>query len=215
MRYLHPHKFCNVQGTSAKREQQTRWDHKRGEAYTSPGDRGMGGRWSWMSGRSRTVARTSGERLRWGYGMDGRYFGGMQGVQQSTVPIPVSISHGNSHTALSCSPLVCVVICALPDMIWRKDIRIGISALALVCRGLRQSSHALLGRPHAPRYTQVRWAADIRNPSSRDHLWTAAVRSAYTTASSAVVPPIMSLRSSHLVGDHCIDFWGHSCRRCV
>ena len=47
---------------------------------------------------------------------------------------------------------------------------------------------------------------DIRNPSSREHLWSAAVRSAYTTASSAVVHPIMSLRSSHLVGDHCLDF---------
>ena len=40
----------------------------------------------------------------------------------------------------------------------------------------------------------------------REHLWSAAVRSAYTTASSAVVHPIMSLRSSHLVGDHCLDF---------
>ena len=30
--------------------------------------------------------------------------------------------------------------------------------------------------------------------------------SAYTTATSAVVHPVMSLRSSHLVGDHCLDF---------
>ena len=87
----------------------------------------------------------------------------------------------------------------------RKDIRIGISAL--VCRGLRRPSHGLHGRSRAPaRYTQVRWVVDIRNPSSREHLRSAAVRSAYTTASSAVVHPIMSLRSSHLVGDHCLDF---------
>ena len=83
----------------------------------------------------------------------------------------------------------------------------GISASALVCRGLRQPSHGLHGRPRAPAcHTHVRWAAEIRNPSSREHLWTAAFRSAYTTASSAVVYPIMSLRSSHLVGDHCIAF---------
>ena len=89
----------------------------------------------------------------------------------------------------------------------RKDITIGISASALVYRGLRRPSHGLHGRPRAPaRYTQVRWAALICNPSSREHLWCAAVRSAYTTASSAVVHPLMSLRSSHLFGDHCLDF---------
>ena len=32
----------------------------------------------------------------------------------------------------------------------RKDIRIGISASALACRGLRQPSHGLHGRPRAP-----------------------------------------------------------------
>ena len=102
---------------------------------------------------------------------------------------------------------------AAPDMggavanMARKDIRIGISASALVCRGLQRPSHGLRGRSRAPaRYTQVRWVADIRNPSSREHLWSAAVRSAYTTASSAVVHLIKSLRSSHLVGDHCLDF---------
>ena len=102
---------------------------------------------------------------------------------------------------------------AAPDMVGkvanttRTDIRIGIGASALVCRGLRQPSHGLHGRPRAPACdTHFRWAADIRNPSSREHLWTAAVRSSYTTASSAVVHPIMSLRSPHLVGDHCIDF---------
>ena len=66
------------------------------------------------------------------------------------------------------------------------------------------------GRPRAAaRHAQVRWVADIRNPSMREHLWSAAVRSAYTTASSAVVHPIMSLRPSHLVGDHCLGF-GHT-----
>ena len=83
---------------------------------------------------------------------------------------------------------------AAPDMrgavadMTRKDIRIGISASALMCRGLRRQSNGLHGRSRAPaRYTQVRWVADVRNPSSREHLWSAAVRSAYTTASSAVV----------------------------
>ena len=89
----------------------------------------------------------------------------------------------------------------------RKDFRIGIGASALFCWGLRQPSHGLHGRPRAPAcHTHVRWAADIRNPSSREHLWTAAVRSAFTTASSAVVHPVTALRSSHLVGIHCIDF---------
>ena len=61
---------------------------------------------------------------------------------------------------------------AAPDVVGevasmtRKDIRIGISASALVCRGLRRPSHGLHGRPRAPaRYTPVRWVADIRNPS--------------------------------------------------
>ena len=75
------------------------------------------------------------------------------------------------------------------------------------CAGLRQPSHGLHGRPRAPaRHAHARWAADIRNPSPREHLWRAAVRSAYATASSAVVHPIMSLRSSHLVRDHCLGF---------
>ena len=102
---------------------------------------------------------------------------------------------------------------AAPDMAGevanttRKDIRIGISASALVCRSLRQPSHGQHGRPRAPACdTHFRWAADIRNPSSREHLWSAAVRSAYTTASSAFAHPIMSLHSSHLHGDHCLDF---------
>ena len=102
---------------------------------------------------------------------------------------------------------------AAPDMVGAvanmtlKDIRIGISASALVCRGLRRPSHGLRGRPRAPpRRAQVRCAADIRTPSSREHLCSAAVRPAYTTASSAVVHPIMSLRSSHLVRDHRLDF---------
>ena len=68
-----------------------------------------------------------------------------------------------------------------------KGIRIGISASALMCRGLRQTSHRRHERPGAPvRHTHARWAADICNPSAREHLWSAAVRSACTTASSAV-----------------------------
>ena len=66
---------------------------------------------------------------------------------------------------------------AAPDMVgeepdaMRKDIGIGVSASALVCRGLRQPSHGLHGRPRAPACrTHIRWAADIRNPSAREHL---------------------------------------------
>ena len=101
---------------------------------------------------------------------------------------------------------------AAPDVVGevanttRTDSRLGISASALVCRGLRQPSHGLHGRPRAPACnTHARWVADIRNPSAREHLSSAAVKSAYATASSAVVLPIMSVRSSHLVGDHCLD----------
>ena len=89
----------------------------------------------------------------------------------------------------------------------RKDIRIGISASAHVCMGLRQLSDGLHGQPRAPaRLTHVRWVADIRNPSAREHFWTAAVRSACTTASSAAVHPSISLRSSNLVRNHCLAF---------
>ena len=118
-----------------------------------------------------------------------------------------ALSHGVRSTSTTC---------AAPDMVGevanttRKDVRIGIGASALVCRALRQPSSGMHGRPRAPaRHTQARWVADIRNPSMREHLWSAAVRSAYTTASSTVVHPIMSLRSSHLVRDHCLGF-GHT-----
>ena len=116
-----------------------------------------------------------------------------------------ALSHGVRSTSATTR--------AAPDMVGevanttRTDIRIGISASAFVCRGLRQPSHGLHGQPRAPaRHTHARWVADIRNPSAREHLWCEPVRSAYTTASSAVVHPVMSLRSSHLVGDHCLDF---------
>ena len=84
--------------------------------------------------------------------------------------------HGTalSHTVRSTSTPATVA----PDMVGevantaRKDIRIGISTSALVCRGLRQPSHGLHGRPRAPaRRTHVTWAADIRNPSLREHIW--------------------------------------------
>ena len=84
-----------------------------------------------------------------------------------------------------------------------KGIRSGISASALICRGLRQPSQGLHGRPRAtPHHQRPRWVADLRNPSAREHLWHPAIRSVYTSAPSAVVHLIMSLRSSHLVGDH-------------
>ena len=47
---------------------------------------------------------------------------------------------------------------------------------------------------------------DLRNPKARDHLWHPAARSVYTNAPSAVVHLIMSLRSSHLIGDHLFDY---------
>ena len=88
-----------------------------------------------------------------------------------------------------------------------KDIRSGISALVLVRRGLRQPAHGLHGRPReTAQHRRPRWVADLRNPTARDHLWYPAVRSVYTNAPSAVVHLIMSLRSSHLIGDHLFDF---------
>ena len=88
-----------------------------------------------------------------------------------------------------------------------KDIRSGISAAALVRRGLRQPSHGLHGRPReTAQHRRPRWVADLRNPTARDHLWHAAARSVYTNAPSAVVHLIMSLRSSHIIGDHLFGF---------
>ena len=65
-------------------------------------------------------------------------------------------------------------------------------------------------------HTHGRWAADIRNPASREHLWTAAVRSAYTTASSAAVHPSNHVPAFVTLGRGSLyRLWGHSCRRCV
>ena len=88
-----------------------------------------------------------------------------------------------------------------------KDIRSGISASALVRRGLRQPTHGRHGRPReTAQHRRPRWVADLRNPTARDHLWHLASRLVYTNAPSAVVHLIMSLRSSHLVGDHLFYF---------
>ena len=87
-----------------------------------------------------------------------------------------------------------------------KEIRSGISAAALVRRGLRQPTHVLHGRPReTSQHRRPRWVADLRNPTARDNLWHPAARSVYTNAPSAVVHLIMSLRSSHLIGDHLFD----------
>ena len=76
-----------------------------------------------------------------------------------------------------------------------KEIRIGISAAALVRRGLRQPTHGLHGRPReTAQHCRRRWVADLRNPTTREHLWHPAARSVYTNAPSAVVHLIMSLR---------------------
>ena len=73
--------------------------------------------------------------------------------------------------------------------------------------GLRQPTHELHGRPReTAQHRRPRWVADFRNPTARDHLWHPAARSVYTNAPSAVVHLIMSLRSSHLIGDHLVDF---------
>lgn len=52
------------------------------------------------------------------------------------------------------------------------------------------------------------WDTDVHlpNPSAREHLWHAALRSMYTTVFSVVVHPFMSLRLSHPVGDHLFNF---------
>ena len=87
-----------------------------------------------------------------------------------------------------------------------KEIRNGISAADLVRRGLRQPTHGLHGRPReTARHRRPRWVADLRNPTASDHLWHPAAGSVYTSAPSAVVHLIMSLRPSHLVGDHLFD----------
>ena len=90
-----------------------------------------------------------------------------------------------------------------------KEIRSGISAAALVRRGLRQPTHGLHGRPReTAQHRRPRWVADLRNPTARDHPWHPVVRSVYTNAPSAVVHLIM-LRSSQLIGDH------HHCCLCM
>ena len=48
--------------------------------------------------------------------------------------------------------------------------------------------------------------SDLRNPTARHNLWHPAARGVYTNAPSAVVHLIMSLQSSHLIGDHLFDF---------
>lgn len=66
--------------------------------------------------------------------------------------------------------------------------------------------HALIlqchrGRPCTPTlHKRPRWVADLRRPSSCEHLWLAAARCMYTSATSTIVYPIMSLRSSHWSG---------------
>ena len=88
-----------------------------------------------------------------------------------------------------------------------KEIRSGISAAALVRRGLRQPPHGLHGRPReTSQHRRPRWVADLRNPTAKDHLWHSAARSVYTNAPSAGVHLIVSLRSSHLIGDHLFNF---------
>ena len=85
-----------------------------------------------------------------------------------------------------------------------KDIRSGISATALVRRGLCQPMHGVHGRPRKTvQHRHPRWVVDLHNPTARDHLWHPAARSFYTNAPSAVVHlfMFMSLRPSHLVGD--------------
>ena len=81
-----------------------------------------------------------------------------------------------------------------------KNIRSGISASALIRRGLRQPSHGLHGRPRAtPQHQRPTWVTDLRISSVSELLWHPAVRAVYTNAPSAVVHLVMSLRPSHLV----------------
>ena len=88
-----------------------------------------------------------------------------------------------------------------------KDIREGLSWLALSDRGLVRPTQGLHGRRRCARlHKRSRGDMDVRNPSTRLHCWHPASRSLYTSASSAVVHPIMSLRSSHLPHDHLVSF---------
>ena len=104
-----------------------------------------------------------------------------------------------------------------------KEIRSGISAAALVRRGLRQPPHRRHGRPReTAQHRRPRWVADLRNPTARDHLWHPAARSVYTNAPSVVVHLIMWLLLSHLIGDHLFDFGATAaayacslCQECV
>lgn len=75
-------------------------------------------------------------------------------------------------------------------------------------RGLFQPPHGLRGQPRAKtRHNLARLVTGVHNPSARQ-LWRAAVRGLYTTASSAVVHPIMPSRSPHPLGDHLVHFGG-------
>ena len=90
-----------------------------------------------------------------------------------------------------------------------KRIRGAVSASSLTCRGLRQLSRGLHGRPHAmAQHERSRWVAAVCNPSARENLWHSAARSVYTSASAAAVHPVMPLRSSHLVGEHLLESGG-------
>ena len=79
-------------------------------------------------------------------------------------------------------------------------------SLSLFCNHV-PTTHLIHGRPRATaQYQLPRWVADVCNPSAREHLWHPDFRSVHTNAPSAVVPQVMSFRTSHLVGDHLFDF---------
>ena len=80
------------------------------------------------------------------------------------------------------------------------------TSYAGACVSLR-TSYMTIGRPlETARHRRSMWVADLRNPTARDHLLHPATTSVYTNAPSTVVHLIMSLRSSHLVGDHLFEF---------
>ena len=82
-----------------------------------------------------------------------------------------------------------VMVCD-SDRATRKDIlsRISTPALTIIIRrGLHQPSHRRHGRPRAtPQHQRPRWVSDLRNPSTREHLWHPAIRSVNTNAPLAI-----------------------------
>ena len=92
-------------------------------------------------------------------------------------------------------------------------VRAGIRCAALLQRGVGQGAHSGAYLPHDGRLRKRRRLTTImRNPKARGLLLTDSLCMPYTAAPSAVVQPIMSLRSSHLLHDHGFSYGLRGCR---